>query len=232
MMSVLRRRRCETPVVTPCVESLSASTTSMLPAVRTGTSPNSRTTAAASATVNARTQRSTRNGSSRFTSWKLTMPLSAATPQTARRIASVAPAATMSSVSPPRSRAICHRLAPSAWRTASSRRRPADTASSRFATFAHAISSTSATAHSSATSTGLGPAARRADKGHTVVLQPLSGTGRIWRRCQRWPGSRSRRRRRGPCAPTWRGGRWSTSKARTAGSTAAARSVGSMTSGR
>ena len=90
------------------------------------------------------------------------------TDQVANSIASPPLAATNTRLSPPSSLASCHGFVPSAWRTASSVRRSDSAASRRFATLAHAISSTSATAHSNATMTGRAWAANREERGRDL----------------------------------------------------------------
>ncbi len=167
------------PAVAPCDESFNVSTISRSAAARTGSSPNTTATDAATAAVKASTHPSTRNGSDRLMSWKLITVLNPATIHTASSAARAAAAATSNTVSPPRSLAIRQRPAPSAMRTASSFRRPAETASSRFATFAHAMSRTKPTAQSRRGMIDREYAANRADISVALALHPGSGFGSV-----------------------------------------------------
>ena len=116
-----------------------------------GTSPNAMPVRIASAPVKASTRQSIRTSESRGVSAG-SVDCNSRRPCVARAMPSAPPRDASRTLSVSSCRMMRRRPAPSAERTAISRERPADRARVRLATFAHAISSTRATALSSISS--------------------------------------------------------------------------------
>ena len=152
--STERSRVRSPPAEPPCPPSpLSEPCRSTRRAWSAGTMPNSRPAPIATTSVIVSTRRSTDASAMRGMSAGASAT-SRRTPATARPAPSAAATTASSSPSAANWRIMRSPLAPSAVRTATSRRRALPRASSRFATFAHATSSTSPTADSSTRSAG------------------------------------------------------------------------------
>ncbi len=148
-----RRRVRLPPPAVPRPPSLSADATLVNDCWRAGARPTRRPVIRVSTAAAAKTAASTRTSFSRGASAGA-RATSASTPHMPSSRPATPPAAAMTRLSVASCRTIRPRLAPSAMRVASSRRRPDARASSRLAMLAQAMSSTKVTAPASATSAG------------------------------------------------------------------------------
>ena len=145
MTRVERRRTSARPVPLPVLPSLSVPPSSGDAPRSAGRTPAAITASAVTTMVPRATSQPTLISLARGRSFAAA-PLIHSPPQSAPMLPATAPAPTSTRLSARRSRASSRRRAPSAVRTASSRARVAARASERFATFTHAMRSTSATA--------------------------------------------------------------------------------------